>query len=396
MLRAQWPLRALAALAVVAAPCARADDGGAAQAPLAPPAGSGGEAGPPGELTVGERRAGANVAGAPFARYAPETRWGMGGGALAWFHADAAARGTGRVSSAGVAFQLTQRGQSCAGAQADLWLARGTWHATAVALAERWPYDLWPVGAAAGAASEPYTPRTARADLAVARLAVDGGGGGTGLWVGARAAARSDRIVDAAPGGLVDRCAVAGCRGGRAVLVQATAAWDTRDHVFTVERGVLVAARAGGAAPALGSSSAWAEAELDARAWVPAPGRRATLALQARLQTTAGAVPFYLLPTFGGDRALRGVLDGRYRDATSLLVQAEWAIPLAWRLGLELFAGAGQVAPRPAALGAARVVPAAGAGLRLVVDPVDRVFVRLDHGVAPGSSQWYLAFGQAI
>jgi len=31
-----------------------------------------------------------------------------------------------------------------------------------------------------------------------------------------------------------------------------------------------------------------------------------------------------------------------------------------------------------------------------VVDPVDGVFVRFDHGEGPGSSQWYLAIGQAI
>ncbi len=71
-------------------------------------------------------------------------------------------------------------------------------------------------------------------------------------------------------------------------------------------------------------------------------------------------------------------------------------MPLAWRFGLELFAGAGRVAPRPSALGTSGFVPAGGAGLRFAVDPADRVFVRLDHGVAPGSSQWYLSIGQAI
>ena len=339
---------------------------------------------------------GPNVAGAPFVRFTPETAWGFGAVGLAWFHADEVARGAGRGSSIGLALQYTTRQQTCTAAQADLFLRRGTLHAYGVLLGEQWPYELWGVGAAATPQSEDYTPRTLRYEAALTKLAVDRGGG-QGLWLGARSTGREDRIVDAAPGGIVDRCAVAGCEGGRVVTLQAQAAWDTRDHVFAAHRGLFVQARAGGAAAALGSGFRFAEVEVDARGYAPVAWvRGSTAAFQARLHATGGDVPFYLLPTFGGDKSLRGVLDGRHRDKTSLLVQAEWDVPLMWRLGLELFGGAGQVAPRPGALGLGRFVPAGGAGLRLVLDPSDRVFVRVEHGIAPGSRQWYLSIGQAI
>ncbi|HSM94225.1 MAG TPA: BamA/TamA family outer membrane protein [Anaeromyxobacteraceae bacterium] len=337
-----------------------------------------------------------NVAGAPFVRFTPETAWGFGAVGLAWFHADEAARTAGRGSSVGLALQYTTRRQTCTAAQADLFLKAGTLHAYGVLLGEQWPYELWGVGAAATRESEAYTPRTLRYEAALTRLAIDRGGG-QGLWLGLRSTGREDRIVEDAPGGLVDRCAVAGCEGGRVVTLQVQAAWDTRDHVFAAHRGLFVQARAGGAAAALGSGSRFAEVEVDARAYAPlAWARGSTLAFQARLHATGGDVPFYLLPTFGGDKSLRGVLDGRHRDKTSLLVQGEWDVPLPWRLGLELFGGAGQVAPRPGALGLGRFVPAGGAGLRLVLDPANRVFVRVEHGVAAGSRQWYLSIGQAI
>ena len=337
-----------------------------------------------------------NVAGAPFVRFTPETAWGFGAVALAWFHADPEAKAAARGSSVGLALQYTTRHQTCTAAQADLFLRGGTLHAFGVLLGEQWPYDLWGVGAAATPEREPFTPRTLRYEAALSTLVVDRGGG-KGLWLGARSTGREDRIVETAPGGILDACTVQGCSGGRTVTLQVTAAWDTRDHVFAPHGGLLLQARVGGAGPALGSGFGFVELELDARAYGPVRAiRGSTFALQARLHATGGDVPFYLLPTFGGDKSLRGVLDGRHRDKGSLLLQAEYDVPIVWRLGLELFAGAGQVAPRPGAFGLDRFVPAGGVGLRVVLDPADRVFVRIEHGVAQRSSQWYLSIGQAI
>ena len=107
-------------------------------------------------------------------------------------------------------------------------------------------------------------------------------------------------------------------------------------------------------------------------------------------------MPFYLLPTFGGDHSLRGVLEGRWRDRTALSLQAELGVPLFWRFGAGVFGGAGQVAARPGALAWERFVPAGGAGLRLTVDRADRVILRVDRGFSRGSANWYLSIGEAI
>jgi len=340
-------------------------------------------------------RAPPGLVGAPFVRYSPETAWGFGAAGMVWFHADPVARAAGRASTIGIAFQQTTRKQTVGALQWEAFLAEGTWRTSGAFFAERWPYDFWGVGAAAGEAAERYTQRTLKLDTGLLHRVV-AAGDGRGLWLGARTQWRRDAVAGATPGGRIDGCTVEGCRGARVVAAQAVVAWDTRDRICATEEGLLLTARAGGALPALGGEVRSGELELDARGWRRLPWRRAVVAAQARLQAVSGLVPFYLLPTFGGDRSLRGVVEGRFRDRASLLLQAELAVPLFWRLGFEVFGGAGEAAARPGAFSLRGLVPAGGAGLRFTVDPVERVFLRMDHGVSRGSSQWYLSIGQAI
>ncbi len=363
-------------------------------ASLEPPQGTLGEIADP--WTGGAVR----LVGAPYARYSPETAWAFGAGTFLWFHADPVARATGRASSVGASVQYTLRRQSSASAVWDLYLSEGRLRTGGAFCDERWPSELWGPGLASGAPGEPYLPRTVKAEVGLAARIVDAEAG-RGLWLGLQARGRTDAFDGLEPGGLLDRCAVAGCRGGRVLSLAVTAAWDTRDDVFSPGRGLLLSARAGPAVASPGGpgggSGTFLDGDLDARAWLPLPlPRGARLALQVRLQVASGNVPFYVLPTFGGDHSLRGVLEGRWRDRTALSFQAEYVAPLFWRLGVGLFGGAGQAAPRPAALGLERFVPAGGAGLRLTVDRADRVILRLDRGVSRGLANWYLSIGEAI
>jgi hypothetical protein len=362
---------------------------------------------PPGALppslvpvTAPSAGAGFRLVGAPFAQYSPETSWGFGAGGLLWFHADPVAEAAGRISSVGVSLQRTLREQADASVDWDLYLSKGRLRMSGALRDERWPSMLWGPGAAGGARGESYVARSLKAEAGLAALVADAGKG-RGLWLGLQARGRTDGLGSVDPGGLLDRCAVTGCRGGTVLSLAATVAWDTRDHVFSPQGGVLVSARAGGASSSLdgpgGGLGNFVEGELEARAWLPlALPHGARLALQARIHGAAGVVPFYVRPTFGGDHSLRGVLEGRWRDLTALSLQAEYAVPLFWRLGVDFFGGSGQVAPRPGGLAWARFVPAGGAGLRLTVDRADRVYVRLDRGYSPGFATWYASIGEAI
>jgi len=56
--------------------------------------------------------------------------------------------------------------------------------------------------------------------------------------------------------------------------------------------------------------------------------------------------PFFMLPALGGGSSLRGYSSWRFRDKNSLLLQAEWRIPVNRYLDLAFFYDAGKVAPR--------------------------------------------------
>ena len=74
--------------------------------------------------------------------------------------------------------------------------------------------------------------------------------------------------------------------------------------------------------------------------------------------------PFFMLPALGGGSSLRGYNSWRFRDRNSLLLQAEWRIPLNRYLDLAFFYDAGTVAPRMADLDLAGLNDDFGIGTR--------------------------------
>jgi hypothetical protein len=95
--------------------------------------------------------------------------------------------------------------------------------------------------------------------------------------------------------------------------------------------------------------------DVDLRQYIPFFHDTRTFALRAWM-TTADAdggnlVPFYLQPTIGGARSLRGFRTFRFRDASAVLLQAEYR----WRINAlvsgALFYDTGAVGPRMRDLG---------------------------------------------
>lgn len=94
-------------------------------------------------------------------------------------------------------------------------------------------------------------------------------------------------------------------------------------------------------------------------------------------------VPFYLQPTLGGSRMLRGFATDRFRDRNLVWAQAEYGWDLWPFLGAVLFYEGGVVASEPAALGFRDVKRDYGIGFRL--GSARTVAVRTD--VAFGSGE---------
>jgi hypothetical protein len=94
--------------------------------------------------------------------------------------------------------------------------------------------------------------------------------------------------------------------------------------------------------------------EAEAAHFVPVADGRVVLGARGWIASTAsesGVLPFYFLPSLGGDNSLRGFTNFRFRDRALLLVNAEARLALLRHLDAAVFVDAGSVAARTRALG---------------------------------------------
>jgi len=120
--------------------------------------------------------------------------------------------------------------------------------------------------------------------------------------------------------------------------------------------------------------------EADAAQYISIFSPRSVLTVRARADlsgTDAGqTVAFYMLPTLGGPRSLRGYEDYRFRDRDLLLFNGEYRFPILRALDGAAFYDAGNVAPRADALSIHHLRTDYGVGLR--VHSTNHLLVRLD------------------
>jgi hypothetical protein len=102
--------------------------------------------------------------------------------------------------------------------------------------------------------------------------------------------------------------------------------------------------------------------------YIPLVSRYRVFALRAiGAFTTADSgqsVPFYLQPTLGGHRDLRGYRESRFRDENTLLLGAEYRWQAWWALDGALFVDAGTVAPTRQDLSLGNMDVSYGVGFR--------------------------------
>jgi hypothetical protein len=191
--------------------------------------------------------------------------------------------------------------------------------------------------------------------------------------------------------------------------------WDTRDSQRNPYRGYVVGVRFD-AAPIQTDWDTGAVFKLFGSKVFAVPGifhsggdpdeahpPTDTLAFAFVSQATAGELPFFLLPTLGGSKTLRGYIDGRWRDRAAWFAGVEyrfWVIPRGIpltrnirieRLGLAAFYEIGATTPDIAAFFDSKAAMSYGFGLRVGLERA--ALFRLDFGFAPGSFNFSAGFG---
>jgi len=169
-----------------------------------------------------------------------------------------------------------------------------------------------------------------------------------------------------------------------------SAALDTRDQRNRATRGGLYRAGWVGYSAHDDGPFSFGRSEVEAAHFVPLAGSRVVLAAHGWLVATTlrddQTVPFYFLPSLGGNNTLRSYNDYRFHDRNLLLASVEARVALFTHVDGAGFVDAGNVAHRLGELNLDRT--SIGVGLR--VHRSGTTFARFD--VAHGNEGWGFVF----
>ncbi len=148
--------------------------------------------------------------------------------------------------------------------------------------------------------------------------------------------------VDYQPGGLFDQLAVPGRYPYHVSGTGLSLTYDSRNNAFAPDKGGFLQVFFNHFSPVLGSDFRYTNYVIDFRRFIRLY-RQQVLAIQAYGFFNAGDVPLRSLASFGGSNSMRGFYDGRYRSKNQVVAQAEYRVPLFWRIGAVGFVGIGNV-----------------------------------------------------
>jgi hypothetical protein len=170
---------------------------------------------------------------------------------------------------------------------------------------------------------------------------------------------------------------------------------DTRDHNVAARSGSLLNGTFLWFGNEIGSNYAFTKLSLDARQFITLTGEH-VLGLHLLTEHQRGNVPYYQLAMLGGDELLRGYYLGRYRDKNLAALDLEYRFPIYWRFSGVTFAGAGAVSNEFGGLFTAPVRWTVGGGLRFSLNQKERLNLRLDAGIGPGTFGVYFTAREAF
>ncbi|MBR5470449.1 MAG: BamA/TamA family outer membrane protein [Paludibacteraceae bacterium] len=125
--------------------------------------------------------------------------------------------------------------------------------------------------------------------------------------------------------------------------IGAVVSYDSRDNLFYPQKGMFFKSLLTYSEPYLGSAVRMGRFNTEFRHFVPIYNEF-LFAWQVSADMVWGkSVPFQLLPTFGGCDLMRGFRKGRWRDDVALALQAEFRMPIYWRLKAAVFGSVGDV-----------------------------------------------------
>lgn len=329
----------------------------------------------------------------PIVYFTPETRWAGGVGSLVAFRFKGDSVGT-RPSQVQLGFAYTQERQFLSYLPFSIFAKQEQWYIYGELGYYRYTYFFYGLG------NKNTNPDGELYDVNFPRLRIHAMRKIKPRWyLGLHYWWDIFEIANADPNGKLSDPVenIQGRNGGVISTPGLITLFDGRDDVFAPESGYYLEALTQISRPWTGSPFSYSRITIDGRYYLPISRKlKHTLALHAFADLTEGVPPFNALPSLGGPRRLRGLYEGRYRDNHVVLAQAEYRLPLFWRLGMAGFVSVGSVFPSFQEISTRYIRYAGGAGLRIRISKQDRVNLRIDAAFGPGNSGYYLTVGEAF
>lgn len=293
-----------------------------------------------------------------------------------------------RSSSLRLDAYYTQKRQYNLRLSSGLWLAGDAISVTGKFGFRSWPTTFYGIGNNGNAEPEDFAERAVTFNAKAQRRLRDN------LFAGILYAVRVSNFSRLALDGELEKGEIPGSEDGVASGVGAAITWDSRDHLYYPTAGALHTLQATLFARGTGSDYGFSLYSLDTR-WYVSPGPGHVIAIQSIVEVCGGSPPFRMLPKVGDQ--IRGYSSVRYTDCNLLAAQVEYRIvPIWWRIGIAVFAGAGQVAPSARQFAPDRFHAAIGVGVRFQIYRREQVHVRQDFAFGEGSLKDYLDLNEAF
>jgi hypothetical protein len=295
-----------------------------------------------------------------------------------------------RPSTVGFAVRVSQKMQVEVNLFPEWYLKKNQYHITSEINYIRWPADFYGIGNASDIpkdSADGYLAQGVNGELTAERQWLPG------LFAGPQALFKFEDIEAKGTPTLLTN-SVIGKQGGLVTGLGGLVTYDRRDAIYWARRGCFLRAKAAYYRELWGSEFDYDSYLLEARQFVPLFATGA-FGVAATLQSKTGDVPFRELSTANGDKTMRGLVRGKYRDNHLLILQAEYKsylpdwnwISHPWfrnRLGYAVFAEAGQVAHETKDLAWEEFKPDFGFGIRYAMNPAQLMNIRVDIGFVDG------------
>ena len=339
--------------------------------------------------SVSAKDEGSTLIPLPIVFYQPETGLGFGASAILYYRMKAADDAGPRSSLAPIAIYTTKK-QVILAVWSEMYLSRDRWRISSELSYSNFPTSFWGLGnEAPDDAEEDYTPRTFTLRAWPQKRIASG-------WYAGFALTLIDRkLTEVEPDGLLESGAVPGTKDGTILGLGGSLVRDTRSSTVYPRRGAYHQLLVDLFPRVWLGDYRFGRYSLDLRGYVPVTDSH-VLSLQALAISTTGDPPFDRHPELGGDRLLRGYFQGRYRDRNLLALQAEYRLPLFWRVGAAGFVGFGQVAPELAGFGIDRFHLSGGGGFRFLLARDEGLNLRADFAFGENASGFYFSLGEAF